>query len=47
VSKKAKKGIRHRTNFYSIFNLGSCRKPEIQNDVHKITKINWICYFCL
>jgi len=35
----------HRTTFYSIINMGSCRKPEIQNDLPKITKIKWICYF--
>jgi len=35
----------HRTTLYSIFNMSSCRKPEIQNDLHKITKIKCICYF--
>ena len=25
--------------FYSIFNMSSCRKPEIKNDLPKITKI--------
>jgi len=44
-SKKAKKRICHRTTFHSIFNMSSCRKPEIQNDLAKITKIKWICYF--
>jgi len=43
-SKKAK-SICHRTTFYSIFNMSSCRKPEIQNDLPKITKIKWIWYF--
>ena len=33
------------TTFYSLFNMSSCRKPEIQNDLPKITKIKWICYF--
>ena len=37
-SKKAKKKrICHHTPFYSIFNMSSCRKPEIQNDLPKIT----------
>ena len=27
------------TTFYSIFNMSSCRKTEIQNDLPKITKI--------
>jgi len=30
---------------YSIFNMSSCRKPEIQNDLPKITKVKLICYF--
>jgi len=38
-SKKAKKDKCHNTTFYSIFNMSSCRKPEIQNDLPKITKI--------
>jgi len=25
--------------------MSLCRKPEIQNDLPKITKIKWICYF--
>ena len=25
--------------------MSSCRKPEIQNDLPKITKIKWICYY--
>jgi len=35
--------ICHRTTLYSIFNMSSCRKPAIQNDLHKLTKIKWIC----
>ena len=35
--KKQKKRICHHTPFYSIFNMSSCRKPEIQNDLPKIT----------
>ena len=34
-----KKYICHRTTFYSIFNMSSCRKPKIQKDLPKITKI--------
>jgi len=34
-----------RITFYSIFNMSSCRKPEIQNDLPKLTQIKWICYF--
>ena len=30
---------------FSIFNMSSCRKPEIQNGLPKITKITRICYF--
>ena len=37
--KKQNKGICHSTSFYSIFNMSSCRKPEIHNDLPKITKI--------
>ena len=37
-SQKAKTSICHRTTFYSIFNMSLCRKPEIQNDLPKITK---------
>ena len=33
------------TPFYSIFNMSSCRKPKIQNDLPKITQIKWICHF--
>jgi len=44
-SKKAKKRICHRTTFYSIFKMSSCRKPEIQKDLLKITNIKWICWF--
>ena len=29
----------HRTTFYSIFNMSSCRKPEINTNLPKITKI--------
>ena len=29
--------------FYSIFKMSSCQKPEIQNELPKITKIKWIC----
>ena len=29
----------HPTTFYSIFNMSSCRKTEIQTDLPKITKI--------
>jgi len=25
--------------------MSSCRKPEIQNDLPKLTNIKWICYF--
>ena len=42
-SKKSKKCICHRTSFYSIFDMSSCRKPEIQNDLPKLIKIKWIC----
>ena len=39
-SKKAKQNcICHRTTFVSILNMSSCRMPEIQNDLPKITKI--------
>jgi len=38
-SKQAKQSICHRTTVCSIFNMSSCRKPEIQNDLRKITKI--------
>ena len=36
---KANKRTFHRNSFYSIFNMSSCRKPEIQNDLPKLTKI--------
>ena len=39
VNIKSKKGICHRTTFNSILNTTSCRKPEIQNSLPKITKI--------
>ena len=29
VNLKQQKGICHRTTFYSIFNMSSCRKPEL------------------
>ena len=35
---KRKKSIYHRTSFYSIFDVRSCIKPEIQNDLPKIIK---------
>jgi len=34
---------KNRTTFYSISNMSSCRKPEVQNDLPKITTIKWIC----
>jgi len=34
-SKKAKKSICYHTNFNSIFNMSSYRKPEIPNDLPK------------
>ena len=43
-SKKAKKGKCHRTTFYSIFNMSSCRKSAMQNGLPKITQIEWIFY---
>ena len=45
ILKNKNKSICHRTTFYSIFNMCSCRKPEIQNDLPNITKLKWICYF--
>ena len=39
---KKYKSICHHTTFYSIFNTSSCRKPEIQNDLPKITQNKWI-----
>ena len=38
-SKKCNNSICHRTTLYSIFDMSSCRKPEIQNDLPKITKV--------
>jgi len=35
LSKKQKRKW-HRTTFYSILNMSSCRKAEIQNDLPKI-----------
>jgi len=43
--KKQNKSICHHTTFYSIFNMSSCRKLEIQNYLPKITQIKWICYY--
>ena len=43
--KKQETSICHRTIFYSIFNMSSYRKPEIQNPLTKITKVKLICYF--
>jgi len=43
--KKQNKSICHSTYFNSIFNRSSCRKPEIPNDLPKITKVKLICYF--
>jgi len=42
-SKKSnkKQTIYHRTSFCSILDMS----PKIQNDLPKITKIKWICYF--
>ena len=40
IIKKQNKSIFHLTTFYSVFNMSSCRKPEIQTDLPKITKIN-------
>ena len=39
VNLKKQKSICHRTTVHSIFNMSSCIKPEIQNDLPKITKI--------
>ena len=41
LSKIAETVLCHRTTFYSIFNMSSCRKPEIHSDLPKITKIKW------
>ena len=38
-SKKTKIGICHRTTYYSIFNMSSCRKPEYNNELPKLTNI--------
>jgi len=37
--KEEEKKYMSRYYFYSIFNMSSCRMPEIQNDLPKITKI--------
>jgi len=39
MTPKAYTSICHRTTFYSKFNMSSRRKPEIQNELPKITKI--------
>jgi len=39
LKKATTKGICHRTTFYSIFKMSSCRKPKIQNILPKITNI--------
>ena len=39
-----KKQKRCMSSYYFLFNMSSCRKPKIQNDLPKITKIKWICY---
>ena len=38
VNLKSKMKICHLTTFYSIFIMCSCRKPEIQQDLPKLTK---------
>ena len=38
VNLKSKMKICHLTTFYSIFIMCSCRKPELQQDLPKITK---------
>ena len=43
--KKQNIRICHRTTFYSIFNMSSCRKPEIQNGLPKSLKSSEFCYF--
>ena len=45
VNLKSINSIYHRTNFNSIIDIRSYRKPEIQNDLPKITKVKWICFF--
>ena len=46
-SKKSKKKYKspYYFYFYSICNMSSCRKSEIQNDLPKIIKIKCICCF--
>jgi len=44
-TKKAKINKCYHTNFNSIFIMSSYRKPEIQHDLPKITKVKLICYF--
>ena len=36
---KSKTNTYHRTAFYSSIKMSSCRKPEIQNGLPKITQI--------
>jgi len=45
INPKQQERIYHHTSFYSICDMSSCRKSEIQHDLPKITKIKWICYF--
>jgi len=40
---KTQKSVSHRTTFNSIFNMSSCRKSEVQNDLPTITEIKRIC----
>ena len=41
-----KKQKKHMSPYYFLFNMSSYRKPEIQNDLPKITKIKFIsCAF--
>ena len=42
INPKKQKCLCHRTTFYSIFIMSSYRKPDIQNDLLKLTKIKWI-----
>ena len=45
VKSKKQKVQCHSTNFNSIFDMSSYRKPEIQKDLPEITKVKLICYF--
>ena len=38
MNPKKQKSICHRTSLYSIFDMSSCRKPEIQNVLPKSPK---------